>query len=114
VGGATVASGQPSAPQNVYVGENGVVTRVFADGAGNAYTVVVTREQGQSTAPILTIAITAPGEATLDWSPDTAGFVLQTSTDVGSNNWTDAASGSTHPVTVDPTEGLMFYRLIQP
>jgi hypothetical protein len=47
VEGAIVASGEASAPQNVYVGENGLVTLVFADGAASSYVVVVTREPEQ-------------------------------------------------------------------
>lgn len=70
--------------------------------------------EAEPEAPTLTIMVSAPGEATIDWSPDTAGFILQTSADLGTPNWTNAESGSNHPVTVDPTEGLLFYRLIQP
>ena len=75
-----------------------------------AWTIAVQSE----TAPFLTIAPAAPGQATISWTPATPGFVLQATTSLTTPNWTDAASGTANPVTVPATVPAKFYRLRKP
>jgi hypothetical protein len=66
-------------------------------------------------APALLIVPAGLGLATISWTPNTAGFVLQMNDTV--NNpaaWTDAPSGSANPTTVPATGSQKFYRLHKP
>lgn len=65
-------------------------------------------------APQLTIQPTGPGQATISWSPDTAGFVLQESLNLSSSNWVNSASGKTNPVVVPATLPMKYYRVFKP
>jgi hypothetical protein len=65
-------------------------------------------------APRLTIQPAGPGQATLSWSPETPGFVLQSSDSLSPPAWTDAPSGTNHPVTVPTAGSRKFYRLARP
>jgi hypothetical protein len=64
--------------------------------------------------PTLSIARAAPGSATISWTPDTPGFVLQESLHLAPANWTNSPSGGTNPVTVPVTLPTKFYRLFKP
>lgn len=65
-------------------------------------------------APTLSIVAGAAGQATISWSPNTAGFVLQESTLLSPANWTNALSGATNPIVVPTTVPTKFYRLFKP
>jgi hypothetical protein len=65
-------------------------------------------------APTLSIAPATPGNATLSWTPDTPGWILQETWSLSPANWTNSASGSTHPITVPATPPMRFYRLFKP
>jgi hypothetical protein len=65
-------------------------------------------------APTLHIAATAPGLATISWSPATPGFVLQMSDNLTTPNWSDTPSGAANPTTVPATLPSKFYRLRKP
>jgi hypothetical protein len=65
-------------------------------------------------APTLTIVPTAPGQATISWSPNTPGFVLQETVSLSPPNWVNAPSGATNPITVPATLPKKFYRLFKP
>ena len=65
-------------------------------------------------APMLTIVPAAPGQATISWTPDTPGFVLQETWTLSPANWTNAPSGATNSVTVPATLPIKFYRLFKP
>lgn len=65
-------------------------------------------------APVLTIVPAAPGTATISWSPDTPGFVLQETWVLSPANWTNSPSGSTNPSVVPATLPTKFYRLFKP
>ncbi len=65
-------------------------------------------------APVLTIAIAAPGFATISWTPATPGFHLQVSDSLNPPNWSNAPSGATNPVTVPASLPQRFYRLANP
>jgi hypothetical protein len=65
-------------------------------------------------APTLTIVPAAPGQATVSWTPNTPGFVLQETWGLSPTNWTHSPSGATNPVTVPATMSVRFYRLIKP
>jgi len=61
--------------------------------------------------PTLTIVPAAPGTATISWTPDTAGFVLQETPSLSPAAWTDSPSGTTNPIVVPATLPTKFYRL---
>jgi len=63
--------------------------------------------------PKLSIVPAGAAQATISWSPETIGAVLQQTTSLSPANWTNAPSGSTNPIVV-PTTGSRFYRLVKP
>ncbi len=65
-------------------------------------------------APTLTILSSGVGQATISWTPNTVGFVLQESSSFSPANWTNSPSGSTNPIVVPVTLPARFYRLFQP
>ena len=65
-------------------------------------------------APTLTIAKGAPGFATVSWTPNTPGFVLQENLNLGTTNWVNSPSGATNPVVVPASLPVKFYRLFKP
>jgi hypothetical protein len=65
-------------------------------------------------APTLTIVPAMPGQATISWTPNTTGFVLQETWVLSPANWTNSPSGSTNPITVPATPPMKFYRLFKP
>jgi len=65
-------------------------------------------------APTLIIVPAAPGFATISWTPNTPGFVLQETLSLSLPNWTNSLSGATNPITVSATLPSKFYRLIKP
>ena len=67
-----------------------------------------------SGAPTLTIASASPGNATISWSPNTPGFVLQETLSLSPTNWVNSTSGATNPIVVPVTLPARFYRLFKP
>jgi hypothetical protein len=65
-------------------------------------------------APTLAIIPAAPGTATLSWTPNTPGFVLQETWTLSPANWTNSPSGATNPIVVPATVPTKFYRLFKP
>jgi hypothetical protein len=65
-------------------------------------------------APTLTIVPAAPGNATVSWTLNTPGFVLQETWVLSPANWTNSLSGATNPITVPATLSSKFYRLFKP
>lgn len=65
-------------------------------------------------APTLTIVPATPGNATLSWTPNTAGFVLQETWSLSPANWTNSLSGAANPIVVPATSPARFYRLFKP
>ena len=65
-------------------------------------------------APTLTIALAAPGQATISWSPNTPGYVLQETWVLSPSNWTNSPSGSINPIVVQAALPTKFYRLFKP
>ena len=65
-------------------------------------------------APTLTIAPAAAGQATISWTPNTPGFVLQETLSLSPTNWVNSASGATNPIVVPATLPTKFYRLFKP
>ncbi len=63
--------------------------------------------------PSLAIIPLTPGQATLSWSPNTPGFVLQETWSLSPADWTNSVSGGTNPVVISTTNGAKFYRLSQ-
>jgi hypothetical protein len=62
-------------------------------------------------APTLRIVSATPGYATVSWTPNMAGFVLQETLSLSPTNWLNSASGSTNPIVVPATLPTKFYRL---
>ena len=65
-------------------------------------------------APTLTIVPATPGNATISWTPNTSGFVLQQTATLSPSNWTNSPSGVTNPITVPASTPTRFYRLFKP
>ncbi len=65
-------------------------------------------------APTLTIVPATPGNATISWTPNTPGFVLQETWVLSPANWTNSPSGSANPVVVPATLPTKFYRVFKP
>ena len=65
-------------------------------------------------APMLTIVPSTPGQATISWTPNTPGFVLQETLSFTPTNWTNSLSGAANPIVVPATLPTKFYRLIKP
>ena len=65
-------------------------------------------------APTLVIVPSAPGTATILWTPATPGFVLQETLSLAPTNWMNSVSGATNPVTVPAMLPAKFYRLFKP
>ncbi len=65
-------------------------------------------------APTLTIVPATPGNATISWTPNTPGFVLQETLSLSPTNWTNSLSGATNPILIPATLPSKFYRLSKP
>ncbi len=65
-------------------------------------------------APTLHLTNTAPGFATIWWTPPTPGFALQSTDSLSPTNWVSAPSGTNNPATVPATLPARFYRLSKP
>jgi hypothetical protein len=66
-------------------------------------------------APTLYIRPAGPGQVTISWEPNTPGFTLQESTDLGlaPAGWNPSPSGGANP-TIVPSTTIKFYRLVKP
>lgn len=64
--------------------------------------------------PTLAIVPAGTGQATISWTPNTPGFVLQETPGLAPASWANSPSGSTNPVTVPATVPAKFYRLGKP
>ena len=64
--------------------------------------------------PTLKIVPGPPGQATVSWTPNTPGFVLQEALILSPANWINSLSGATNPVVVPATATRKFYRLSRP
>lgn len=65
-------------------------------------------------APTLKIVCASPGFATISWTPNSPGFVLQETSSLSPANWTNSPSAVTNPVTVPAGSPAKFYRLTKP
>jgi len=65
-------------------------------------------------APTLTIVPAGTGQATVSWTPNTPGFVLQETLSLSPTNWVNSPSGVTNPIVVPATLPTKFYRLFSP
>jgi len=65
-------------------------------------------------APTLAIAPATPGNATISWTPNTPGFVLQETLSLSPTNWVNSPSGPTNPAIVPANIPTKFYRLFKP
>ncbi len=68
----------------------------------------------ETNAPTLLIVPAAPGNATISWTPNTPGFVLQETWVMSPANWSNSPSGATNPITVPAALPTKFYRLHKP
>jgi len=65
-------------------------------------------------APTLTIVPATAGNATISWTPNTPGFVLQETWSLAAPNWTNSISGATNPIAIPATVPAKFFRLHKP
>ena len=65
-------------------------------------------------APTLSIVATTPGNASISWSPNTLGYVLQETLSLSPVNWTNSPSGSINPSTIPASAPRKFFRLFKP
>jgi hypothetical protein len=65
-------------------------------------------------APTLTIVPATPGNATISWTPNTPGFVLQETLGLAPTNWVNSPSGAANPTLVPAAAPAKFYRLFKP
>ncbi len=65
-------------------------------------------------APTLTIVPATPGNASISWTPNTPGFVLQQTALLNAPDWTNSPSGATNPIVVPVALPTRFYRLFKP
>jgi hypothetical protein len=63
------------------------------------------------TPPVLTISNASPGFVTISWTPDTRGFVLQSTSALLPAAWSNAPSGPTNPITLPTSETAQFYQV---
>jgi hypothetical protein len=64
--------------------------------------------------PTLKIEPSVPGQATLSWTPNTPGVVLQETLSLSPANWTNSPTGATNPIIVPAMITRKFYRLFKP
>lgn len=74
---------------------------------------------GSAPAPRLTMSLTAPNTLLIQWPTNDTGFVLQQNTDLATTNWSNVPDvpsvvGSNQQVTISPTTGNRYFRLIRP
>jgi len=99
-------------------GNDGVlISAPTHQGVGSAYLFSV---PSQLTAPSLTIQLTSSNTVAVSWPSLSTGFVLQQNTTGFSPiNWSNVTDtiqddGTNKSLTVNPTEGSRFYRLVRP
>ena len=104
--GAAITSGQPSPPQALAVGENGLEITLFTESA-TLYYVVVTRA---GIVPMITELKVEDGNAVVTW---TGAGTLQSSTNLVPPSWTSIpSSGNTHSNSISGVP-LLYYRIAQ-
>ena len=96
--------GQPDASTTAMTGGDYSLT-------GGFWSLIAIQTPG---APTLTIVPAGSGQATISWTPNTPGFVLQETLSLSPTNWMNSVSGSTNPVTAPVPGDMKFYRLFQP
>lgn len=97
--------GQPDANHNAMVGG----TYSLTGGFWALYAVQV------SGAPVLSIVSSGAGLATISWTPNTPGWILQETLSLAPPViWGNSPSGSLNPVVVPSTLPGKFYRLFHP
>jgi hypothetical protein len=67
-------------------------------------------------APMLTIKNHLDGSATISWSPNTSGFLLQETSvlDGSAISWSSAPAAYTNGAVIPASEAMRFYRLVNP
>ena len=70
-------------------------------------------------APLLAIRVISASAAQVSWPSPSTGFTLQQNSDLNSTNWVNAPqavsdNGTNKFITVDPSAGRRFYRLVKP
>lgn len=65
-------------------------------------------------APTLKIISAGPGQASISWTPNTQGYVLQETWGLSPANWTNSVSGTANPIVVPAVVPTKFYRLFKP
>lgn len=97
-------TGQPDASATTMTGGNFSLT-------GGFWTLFAVQTPGT---PTLTIVPAGSGQATVSWSPNTPGCMLQETSRCLSTNWVNSALGKNNPVSVLVPGNKRFYRLFKP
>jgi len=106
IGGAYAVSGTIGQPDAGYVMAGGNYSL-----QGGFWALVAVQVPG---APVLTIVPIGAGQASISWSPDSPGWVLQETLSLSAAAWANSSSGSTNHVVVPFEVPTKFYRLNKP
>jgi len=77
-------------------------------------TVTITYEYDPAPTPKLSIVSAGVGAATISWTPNEPGWILQETLSFSPTNWVNAPTGPTNPAPVPATLPARFYRLSKP
>jgi hypothetical protein len=80
--------------------------------SGGFWAAIASQSSGVPTLLLFTAA--SSGQVMLTWNPDIPGFHLQVSPTLWPPAWTNAPSGTNHPISVPITGAAGFYRLVSP
>jgi hypothetical protein len=114
-GTANLMIGRDAGPTHFFSGlidEPAVYNRALA--AHEIAAIFNAGSAGKCSTPSLQATRAGAGQATISWTPNTPGFVLQESSSLLPSRWTNSTSGSTNPVTVPATVPAKFFRLTKP
>jgi hypothetical protein len=80
--------------------------------AASATSLVATLTIHDPPMPTLSIDSAGTSMATISWTPDVPGLILQNAMSLSTSNWVNASSGPTNPANISVLAPSQFYRLI--
>jgi hypothetical protein len=95
--------------ESPFLNESGYAFGVTAENTASER--VIEAHAYLSWSPLLDIAVSGTNEVTISWTPDTPGFVLQESTNLTTNVWVNASSGTNNPAVLPADETATMFRL---
>jgi hypothetical protein len=115
---AVASGGTPYYPLNQHIAPSwsmwpdGTYPLDIDVGPGTRGSITLSRYVLPDTLPTLSIQPSGPDQVTIDWDMSYSTFHLQVNSALTPDGWTDAPSGTNHPVTMPSTGSTQFYRLI--